>query len=1147
MRSDAEPFRSRNAATVKYPRIVVKIEFDVESIFLTSHTGIKDIPGVIIEGVVQEPNATSQKIVPDEARSEIGAFSFTLIDKDEAFTDAIRTRLLDDGYGLRGKKVRLYIGYAVAVPVSETSGTAFGAGPYGSGPFGGASVSYPDVAFECSFDDFGLFQTQVITGVQYDAGVYHIQCKDITREQREDIFEPKVTNLAQELAAGVTTVEVYDTSDFHPIAHGTSYSDSPSATVGYIKIDKEIIKYTGKTASSFTGCTRGALNTKDVPHTFESTVDQGRRPKVEEYIYLEEPCVKLAYKVLTGRDPLTGVTCWPPHWHLGISPSLVRVADFTGIDDDLWDTTDDTVGVVGYFEGLKKVTGKRFLESEIYMLLGCYQRVYADGTIGLKRMNHVLADSASVVTLDEDNCVSWSELNHEYGKMHNRIRIDWNWNGEEFTRTTLYIDETSIALHGSAPVKTYQFKGLHGSRHTDAIIRKRLDAIRDRYSQPPETISVSVLPSLNVLEMGDIARVQLSTVRDFAAEGDHIDRSFEIQQGSYDWGRGVVSFDLFGSTARAETTATTTDTSSLPSAFYTDRGTNLTSVCTIVVTGGVGVIQPGSYTLNGHADVNDSSAIYYYNGDLQLAAGATLVINDNVQIRHNGFFQINGAIDGVGNGKAGVADTGSHPSTTAGTPGFVGNTRGMDGVLSVLPTGRKQNPYLDTVPCALTEGQYSAFPYLDLTVSGNDILGIPSDLRGTSGGGGGKSATDFMGTATTLAVGGTGGNSGAGLVLVGKGVAFGGAGSIDLSGDNGTAGSLTLDAYSGAGAGGGPGALLILIDGGSVSLPDVSGSFTALTGTTPILGEPLPERTGNSAIGLQTPIAGFLDPSYISDVNLSNAAYRIQYLPAVQTPQEDSQKPAAATALSAVGSIGKITLSATIADLQPGEVLEFYSASSNDRTLATRVGYGAQSVFVHDVATGATRYYWTRVRRVQPGVDLFSEWFPVSATGGLAASTSTVTTTDIAANAATETYSSSSKPDSTISTQDTGGDPSNWTATTSAGTVTITGGYPYNVVVIATLAITARYNSAGATPEWFWNIQTAYTSVPFNAQQEYGVIQPIAGELSEEAYCFRAIFSVPADARTFVVQGGITKGDGADAGDVLIANTRLLTVEVIKK
>jgi len=60
------------------------------------------------------------------------------------------------------------------------------------------------------------------------------------------------------LAAGATTVNVSDASNF------------PS--VGILTIDLEAIHYTGKTATSFTGCTRGFDGTTDVQHDVGATV-----------------------------------------------------------------------------------------------------------------------------------------------------------------------------------------------------------------------------------------------------------------------------------------------------------------------------------------------------------------------------------------------------------------------------------------------------------------------------------------------------------------------------------------------------------------------------------------------------------------------------------------------------------------------------------------------------------------------------------------------------------------------------------------------------------------------------------------------------------------------------------------------------------
>lgn len=1125
MRLDPAVFALSNQAPSKKPRFVIQIEFDVESIYMTSHEGISGIPGVVLENVLRRPSASSQRIVPDEGRSEIGSFAFSLVDLNRAFTQEIREKL-GDGKGLRGKTVRFWVGYSRFAP-PESGG--FGSGGFGEGGFGeGVGGPGPDAVFS----EFQLFQTQIIIGASYEDGVYDIKCADITREQRKDIFDPKKTTLRDTISSTATTVPVYSTVGFQPVYHGASYSDGPNGTYGYVKVGDEWIRYTGKTADTFTGCTRGVLNTKAVEHTVDPNASADRRPKVEEGIYLELPAVKLIYAILTGAIHGTSPTqTLPEHWHLGIPSSFVRLSDFTGIGVDLWDTTLDTNGFVVRFEGLSKTDGKKFLESELYILLGCYSPIYSDGTIGLKRMNQVLANAAYVMQLDQRNVIKHGALEHDLSGMHNRLQIDWNWNGERFTRSTLFIDAQSVSTHGSAPLKTLRFKGLHGSRHTEAIIRKRLDAFRDRYTSPPQRTTVSVLSSLNGLGVGDIIRDRMPNVRDYAGSTQNIDRSFEIQKRSVDYISGDVELELFGSSAPASTDApnSTGSGNALPDAYYSSDGTELSTVTTIVVVGGVGIIQPGTYNL--------PSGTYYYLGDLQLSNGATLTINGTVQIRVRGFFTINGEIDGVGRGKLGVADSSGWGVTQAGMSGFLGNSRGMDGVVGRM---RFIGGVFNTVSSALTQGRYQGFPYVDLTVSGNTLLGIPGDLEGTSGGAGGKvgrasSVSDFS-SGTVLSLGGTGGNSGAGLSIVCRGMAFGASGFIDLSGNDAAATSTVVlegaNVYPGAGGAGGPGALFIALDGSTLSIPDLGGKFAAVTGSVPINGTTMPERRlllNEISTWGQQPYAGYLDESVISAVDLSNVAYRIQYIPGAETAQTDQdQKPAAPTALSATGGIGLITLRTTVANLVAGDLVEFYASSDNNRTNSIRVGFGAITEFEHALAVGSIRYYWVRVRRVQEGVDVFSDWLPLSATGGVAGQASAVATNDIEPGAVTATYELGVAG------------PNSYTTSTLPGTPNYYGrieGDPIPVAcdVSITLTFEGYIASAGQLGQAWCQLDWGVGNVSTHIGEVY--------DTTQQAYVVqRTITALPTNTDWFVV---IRLGCGATS-TFSIKNTRA-KIEVRKR
>jgi hypothetical protein len=953
MRQDSTEFRLANTARDRRPRFVLAILFDVGSIYCTSHTGIAGVPGIVLERSVQNPSAVSQRLVPDEGRAEIGALDFEIVDLASAFTDEIRDKL-DNGLGLRGRTVQLWKGYE----------------------------GQP-------FSSFVLDATQTVVDCEYSSGVYSVRCQDITRSQRKDIFEPKKTTLRASVSATDTTIPVYNTTDFLTIVHGSSWTDAPGQTCGYIRIGDEWIRWTGKTADSFTGCTRGVLNTVAVEHVVDAATAAERRATVEEVVYLELPAVKLAYAVLTGT--LYGsANVLPPHWHLGISPSLIRAADFTGIGADLWVPSDDTAGIVLRFEGLKKQDAKRFLEREIYLFLGVYSPVYADGALGLRRMAAITQDAAPVMTLTEREIVTLGQLQHDFSSIHNRFRIDWSWNGERFARSTVFIDGDSVAAHGEAPIETYEFRGVVSGRHTDSMVMQRLDAIRDRYAEPPQRISVTVFGSLDALEVGDVVRLNVANLRDFAGSSATIDRAFEIQQKRPDYVRGTVVLDLFGSTLRPSARPPTSGAvTPLPDAFYNSAGVALSTL--VSMTGNT--VNAGTYAINGATTLGATGSIVYHLGDLTIPAGVTINITGNVQLRVRGFLTMNGVINGAGGGKPGTSDPGGVLTVpTQGNPGYVGHSRGGDGVnYEAELFGRVRRRYLSSYPAALTRAQYDAFPLLQLQVSGTALLGLPDDLRGTGGGPGGRVMGPVSGT--LAGVGTPGAAGGAGLAIICRGMSFGASSSINLSGLSPTA-PAAIDPpdiwrfYPGAGGAGGPGALLILLDGNLLSVPNVEGRFVANTGTIPLQGTPLPQpgRVAYTVVDIPEDaiIGGYPDPAVISGRSLSEAARRIQYVPESQAVTPDAESPPPpATALSALAGAAFIQYVAGLPSFDLFDVVEYWVSIDNNRANAVLAGEGRVSEWRYTSPPTEDRWGWVRTRRTINGRRYFSTWFPVSATAGV--------------------------------------------------------------------------------------------------------------------------------------------------------------------
>jgi hypothetical protein len=415
---------------------------------------------------------------------------------------------------------------------------------------------------------------------------------------------------------------------------------------------------------------------------------------------------------------------------------------------------------------------------------------------------------------------------------------------------------------------------LETSRHSYSTIKSRFDSLRDRFAGAPLRLQLTLAPTENDLEIGDVVRVNLPQIEDYTKSGSGLNRNFEVQRISQDWIKGQVRVDLFGSTATASPVPEDEVVGGVvvENSFYNSAGTEISPAnfgSAVTDSGGTTTIT-GTITLNGSSDVNSSSSIFYCNQDLTLNAGAKIIINGNVQIRVKGFFQVNGTIDGKGRGYAGGAgvSTGietsrdwpgiyrnsnydAYSSANYGTRGFIDPTLMPQGGGVITATGNSSTPYrLSLYPDQDGRIKYGGVrnyaPQLDLKIEGNSLLGLPSDLRGTSGIGGGVGvlAWKFSGVWQHSHYGGSnGGASGAGLAIVCGGADIGANGVIDTSGldaatpglssiNHPTAGVYCGDFQHPSGSGGACGACYWLIVGSSSTAPtlDAQNSIATMGG-----------------------------------------------------------------------------------------------------------------------------------------------------------------------------------------------------------------------------------------------------------------------------------------------------------------------------
>lgn len=864
MRSDTENFSVFNRSAQRQPLYLVQIAFDTAATdlhyFLTNSDTAYPWGATTYPGTVVSIDGYSQRLDPLNANSTIGAWKITLLDNAGELSTLLNTKLAA-GYGLRGKRVRIYMGF-------------------------------PGLAWS----DYSLIGTQVIKTMSETRGGYIIESADIQYTAANTIFASAKTQLTTTIKAtdamtGSGTVYVADTTGFQVKAHDASYTEDGTngTSVLYFRLDKEWFRATGKTATTFTGVTRAVFGTAAADHIVDSDATKNK-PTVEEGKYFVGPALKLAYAFLTGTLYNQGGATLNDSDHLAIDSSYIDTASFIA-HPDLWDYTDPTVGLPMRFIGVAATDGKAFIEREILLACGCFLAVNPLGQLTLKRMSRVLSGSGFVATLDDSNIVEAGDLQHAFPELTNQMAIDWNYDllQNKQTRRTAIIDSTSQSVHGAAPVKFVAFRGIYGNKYTDATIGGLFDSIIDRYANPPLRIQVKGFARLNNLEVGENVRLNLASVRDYTGEITSIDRTLEIQQMSVDWMTGAVTFDLFGSSAAGTPVTHTANTTDINDSWYSITGTSLATAIGGALSGNTIV---SNCTLTGGAHTN--AAIYYHTSDLTIAAGVTVTITDNVQLRVKGTFTRNGTINGTGQGNAGGA------AATQGTADYFTSISG--GGIAI----RRDTTFVGATklslyssPQVITVGRNNV-PGLFLANASGTLVMQSVDLRGTSGGGGQNvyQQTYFNGeliSTITVATGGAGGAGGAGLITVARGYA--GSGAVILNGGNGVGGG-SYDpfssapgkprVYAGSGAGGMGGAWVAIVDGNTATVPD-SSALQSVSGYSPIPvnSEPLP--SGDIIGRKQADWNAVTYRSYFEALApISLAAFRLLRAPENTDPKTDS-------------------------------------------------------------------------------------------------------------------------------------------------------------------------------------------------------------------------------------------------------------------
>ena len=839
-----EYYKTEGAALDQYTEITDRAWF-------TSHqeTAVpyNVTPELTFRGTIKSLNGQTQRINPDKAQHTIGDLTLEVVDIDGDLSRRFFRRDRD-GYGLRSKQIKVWVG-EVGVDL---------------------------------FDNYVELLTFYVNGVDYRDGVYTIKAQDIQQYEKVEIFQLDQGFLNGSITATQTTIPVLigdGANRFQTLAHTSNYSSDPNVTVGYVKIDDEIIAHTGWTDGTYTALQvhkRGALNTFATAHSGNGSGSSGK--KVEEYVYMEMPALKMAYAILTGKLHNQGVEELPSSWHAGIDDQCVNLSDFAGIGQDLWNVGAES-GRMARIMGARDENAKSFIENELLLWSGCFMPVLSDGCLSLRRFQSVAPFSAYIAHIQDEDIISHTGLKYDHDATINNIVVRWNYidRFDFFSKENRLIDADSIGRHGTAAERDFEFKGVFIGAQSDNDVQNYISTIRNRYSNPPLRLKITVGIDWNILEVGDVIRVETESIVDYN-NNQTVDRAFEVQQVRTNWLTGQVTLDLFGGIKQVPADVLH-DSNVLQDSYYTGSGTDISGLLTI---------SAGVMTVSGSLTGGTNMLEYYHDGDLTIASGVTLTLFQNVTLKVKGFLTINGTIQTNGQ----VLTNEGYLGATSSGPGALLYERvtPVDGIYTASRLS------LGGGPNNARSGNVASMPVFNIqNYDGTGIANLPNNLAGEPGNQGAlaklergvsRDGTQDSPVANLQVLGGAGGVGGGGAILVSRGAIINPSGRVVTSGGAGTqGGSLTREGrtvYAQTGAGGFPGGVLFLIDGNYSAPIITSGNFKAFRGAQ------------NPPAGIDEDIHYLNDVDYVksgeqaygwwpqsgADVwNYWEACHRVQYIP----------------------------------------------------------------------------------------------------------------------------------------------------------------------------------------------------------------------------------------------------------------------------
>ncbi len=316
------------------PQLILDIDgfnlFSVDSVtqyWTVGDGAVIGAPGLVVGGLTINSTAKSyvdlksgttkqlsQQLEQQRSLASVQSFKVRLIDKNEELTALFSPgNTVDD---VLGQDADVYISYQ------------------------GESV-HP-------VDSVRAFAGQV-TGIDFGSGWVELSLSSPEEFKRTDIFQQISTELDGDIASGTTAI---------PLTTTQGMLEPADVLTCYVRIEDEIVQYTGISGNSLTGCTRAQFDTTAVSHDDEAEA-------VTFYRLIEDP-IPLALKIMLSGDGV-GVA-YADENVFSFQDGIDNAIFFSklGLLDRLGVTVGDTVTTTGATSGSNDVTSSTIISLGSY-------------------------------------------------------------------------------------------------------------------------------------------------------------------------------------------------------------------------------------------------------------------------------------------------------------------------------------------------------------------------------------------------------------------------------------------------------------------------------------------------------------------------------------------------------------------------------------------------------------------------------------------------------------------------------------------------------------------------------------------------------------------------------------------------------------